>query len=97
MKALNLFNAVMLALLATFAVTLGVVCLLYVFYVDAVPRLQAEWALVVRVTAVFAAMTVFAAAAFWAQWRQRSWRWPAEGGLLLALVVGVWCLQRILR
>lgn len=96
MKALNLFNAAMLALTATFAVTLGVVWLCYVFYLDLLPRLRGEWRLVSQMTVVFALLTLFAAAAFWGHWRGRAWRWPAEALLLLALVLGGWWMQRIL-
>ncbi|MGH8446421.1 MAG: hypothetical protein ACREVL_14200, partial [Solimonas sp.] len=97
MKALNIFNAVMLALAATFAVTLGAVCIMYAFNLDELPRLQAEWRLVTRVTLVFVILTMVSFVAFWGQWRQRAWRWPAEGALLVTLVVGVLFLSRILR
>jgi hypothetical protein len=97
MKALNLFNAVTLCLMATFALTLGAVCVMYMFYLDELPRLRQEWHLVSSVTLVFTVLTVIAGAAFWGQWRQRAWRWPAEAVLLVALVAGTWYLLRILR
>ncbi|MFT4046923.1 MAG: hypothetical protein QM661_09535 [Solimonas sp.] len=97
MKALNLFNGVMLCLMATFAVTLGAVCVMYAFYLDELPRLRAEWQLVLHVTGLFIMLSVIAALAFWGQWRRRPWRWPAEGVLVVALAAGSWALLRVLR
>jgi len=96
MKALHLFNGVMLALAATFTLTLGAVCVMYAFHLDSLPRLRHEWQLVLRVTAIFAVLTAIAAAAFWGQLRQRVWRWPAEGALLATLVTGALLLIRML-
>ncbi|WP_028007706.1 hypothetical protein [Solimonas flava] len=96
MKALNIFNAVMLALAATFAVTLGVVWILYAFNMDNEPRLHSEWRLVTHMTLSFLALTLVAAFAFWGQHRQRAWRWPAQGVQLLALAGGVWWMSRLL-
>ncbi|WP_028079420.1 hypothetical protein [Solimonas soli] len=96
MKALHLFNGVMLCLTATFAVTLGAVCVMYLVHLDELPRLRGEWHLVLQVTVLFTVLTAMSAAAFWAQWRHYAWRWPAEGALLLALAVGGWLLQRTL-
>lgn len=96
MKALNLFNAATLALTATFAMTLGVVAILYSFHLDAAPRMRSEWRTVSEITAIFAVLTGFSAAAFWAHWRRLGWRWPAQAALLLSLVGGGWWMQRIL-
>ncbi|NKF24435.1 hypothetical protein [Solimonas marina] len=96
MSALNLLNAVLLALSATFALTLGVVVLLYGFHLDAAPRLRAEWHVVSQLASVFVLLTAVAAAAFWGQWRQRQWRWPAQSALWLALGGSGWWMQRLL-
>ncbi|WP_020648213.1 hypothetical protein [Solimonas variicoloris] len=96
MKALNIFNAVMLALAATFAVTLGAVWIMYAFNLDVEPRLRAEWRLVTQMTLSFLVLTLVAAFAFWGQHRQRAWRWPAQGAQLLALAGSIWWLSRLL-
>jgi hypothetical protein len=96
MKALNLFNAAILALAASFALTLGVVCILYAFYLDAAPRMRSEWYMVMKLTLVFVLMTAVAAWAFWSQWRQRRGRWLAEAVLVVALASGITWITRVL-
>ncbi|MES0874208.1 hypothetical protein [Sinimarinibacterium thermocellulolyticum] len=97
MKAVQIFNAVALALCATFAVTLGVVALIYAIYLDASPRMRAEWPTVAAVTAVFWVLSVFTGLAFLAQRRLWSFRWPAQAASVLALVVGALLLIDLLR
>ncbi len=97
MKALRIFNAVVLALTATFAVTLGVVSLMYVVNLDASPRLRAEWPAVRSVTAVFWALFLCTGLAWWAQHRRSRWQWYAQALSTLALVIGVATLLRLLR
>ena len=78
MKALQIFNAVALALSLTFAVTLGVVALIYAIYLDASPRMRAEWPTVALVTGVFWALSAITGLTFWAQRRVLAWRWLAQ-------------------
>ena len=96
MKALNIRNAVLLALAATFMVTLGVVWIIYSFYLDATPRIRGEWLEVGRVTLVFTAFTLAAAAAVLGHRRQARWRWPAQAVLVIALAFGGNWLLRLL-
>lgn len=96
MKALNILNAVLLALAATFFVTLGVVWIIYAFYLDATPRIRGEWMEVGRVTLVFAILMLCAAAAFLGHRRRAVWRWPAQGVLVLAVALGANWLGRLL-
>ncbi len=96
MKALILFNAATLALMATFAMTLGVVCILYAFHLDELPRMRSEWHQVSQLTGVFALLTAVSAWAFWSQWRRLDGRWLAEALLVLALAGGSWWMLRIL-
>jgi heme/copper-type cytochrome/quinol oxidase subunit 4 len=96
MKALMLFNAAILALLTSFAVTLVVVVILYSFHLDAAPRMRSEWRTVSLLTAIFVVLTGIAAATFWGQWRRRPWRWPAQLALILGLAGGGWCMARLL-
>lgn len=97
MKLLQIFNAVVLALTATFAITLGVVCLMYAANLDASPRMRAEWPTVVTVTAVFWVLSVFAGLAMWAQRRRTGWRWVAQAISAVALVAGAATLVRVLQ
>lgn len=97
MKALQIFNAVALALCATFAVTLGVVALIYAVYLDVSPRMRAEWPTVATVTAVFWLLSAFTALAFVAQRRAWGWRWPVQGVSVAALVAGALFLSNLLR
>ncbi|HEY0974797.1 MAG TPA: hypothetical protein VGE57_09915 [Solimonas sp.] len=96
MKALQIFNVVVLLLCATFFVTLGVVTLMYGYHLDAAPRMRAEWPKVSGTTAVFAVLTLIAYLTFWSQRRRFAWRWPAQVGLLVALTVGAQLLLKIL-
>ena len=97
MKVLQIFNAVALVFSATFFVTLGVVCLMYAWYLDVSPRMRAEWPTISSVTLVFLVLSVFAFLAFWAQRRRFAWRWPAQVALPVALVAGSQLLVRILN
>jgi hypothetical protein len=97
MKALQIFNAVMLALCVTFALTLGVVALIYAIYLDASPRMRAEWPTVAAVTAVFWGLSVFTGLSFWAQRRKLAWRWPAQVASVGALAVGALLLMNVLQ
>lgn len=97
MKLLQIFNAVVLALTATFAVTLGVVSLMYAVHLDASPRMRAEWPTVSTVTAVFWALAALAGLTLWAQRRRHRWRWLAQAMSLLALLAGAMTLLRVLR
>lgn len=97
MKALQVFNAVALALCVTFALTLGVVALIYAIYLDTSPRMRAEWPTVALVTGVFWVLSLFTGAAFWAQRRALAWRWPAQLLSAGALLLGAFTLMNVLR
>jgi hypothetical protein len=96
MKAAQWFNAVTLALAASFALTLAAVCVMYAANLDAGPRVREEWSTVLGVTAVFTALGALAGLAFVAQRRL----WPRREHAQLLLYVGVaaaaWLLYRIL-
>lgn len=96
MKALQIFNAIVLALTATFALTLGVVTLMYAVNLDASPRMRAEWPAVAGATTVFWVLGAFAGATFWAQRHRYWWRWIAQGSSALVLGLGATLLLRIL-
>ncbi len=96
MKALQIFNVIVLIFSATFFLTLGVVALMYGYHLDAAPRMRTEWPRVSGMTGVFALLTLSAFAAFWSQRRRVSWRWPAQAVLIFALLVGGQLLLKIL-
>lgn len=86
----------MLALSATFAVTLSVVCLLYGLNLDASPRLPGELAALAKVTAVFWVQMGVGLLTFIGQRRQRSWRWIAQGLFVVVLALGYLLIRAIL-
>ena len=88
MKALQWFNVVTLLIAATFAVLLGVVCLLYAVHLDAAPRMREEWPLLVRTTLVFWAVAACSAVAWFGVRRTARWAWPAQAAQVAALVGG---------
>jgi hypothetical protein len=96
MKSLQIFNAVMLAAAAAFAVTMGVVALIYGVYLDTEPRIRQEWPTVLAVTEVFFMLSAVAGLAFHAQRRRKPWRWPAQLLMLGGFGVGGWILYRLL-
>lgn len=96
MKGLQILSAVLLALTATFAVTLGVVSLMYFLNLDASPRMRDEWPTVATVTALFWVLTAFAALAWWTQRRRVAWLWPAQLFSAVGIVIGVLLLVRVL-
>ena len=95
-KALNLLNAVLLALAATFFLTLGVVWIIYSFYLDATPRMRTEWVQLGRVTLIFAGLMACAGAAFLGQRRAARWRWLAQAVLVVSLALGATALIELL-
>ncbi|HEY9544778.1 MAG TPA: hypothetical protein VIR56_02155 [Solimonas sp.] len=96
MKALNLFNVLLLALAGSFALTLGAVSIIYAVHLDAAPRMRSQWYVVLKVTLVFMVLTAASAATVWSQWRRLSWRWPAQSALLLTLAGSTAMLLQIL-
>lgn len=96
-KGLQIVNASILALNVTFALTLGVVTLIYSFYLDAAPRIREEWSMVGLMTAIFTVLSLTSYAGFFGLWRQKSWRWPAQGLMWASLLLGGALLLRILR
>lgn len=97
MKALHILSAVVLALTATFAVTLGVVCLMYYVNLDASPQMREEWPTIVRVTSLFWVLTGFAALSWLTLRRRVRWMWPAQVLSAVGLVIGTMLLMRALQ
>lgn len=78
MKYLQILNATLLALGASLALCMGVVCFLYGVHLDAEPQLRAEMPRLYALTAVFAALGLAGLIAFEAQRRRWLLRWPAQ-------------------
>lgn len=78
----------MLALMLTFAVVLGVVCLMYGVYANDSPRVAAELPLLLQSTLVFAILSAAWGTAFLAALRRRVWLWPAQLIAVAGLVAG---------
>lgn len=97
MKLLQIFNAVAFALMSTFAVTLGVVALMYAVHHDASPRMQAEWPSVASVTAGFWVLAVVTGLTWWLHRRSSGARWVAQAVSVALLLVGAFLLMRFLR
>jgi len=96
MKPIQYFNAVALAISSSFGVTLGVVTLIYAIYLNREPRLQEDWPLLVAVTGTFVALMAMSALAFWAQRRDKVWRWIVQSLLFAAIAVGGGTMYRAL-
>ncbi|MBI2383472.1 MAG: hypothetical protein HYV18_05320 [Gammaproteobacteria bacterium] len=96
MKYLQILNAVVAAVGASFTVVLGVVCLIYAVYLGEVPRLARELPMLLAMTAGFAALGAFGWLAFQGQRRGRPWAWAMEGAVLLD-VAGLAALVMQLR
>lgn len=95
MRYLTIVNGALFALFAALALVMGVVCILYLPYLETTPRLQSEWPSVLTTTAVFTLLTVSTGFGFYGLLRARSWRWIAQLLLLLTVVPGLLLLGRL--
>lgn len=69
------------------ALCLGVVCLMYFFYMDIEPRLRYDWPKLLLTTELFLIIGGVAAVAFWALHRRNRWLWPMQAVLALTVLV----------
>lgn len=86
MKYLQILNAVMLALGASLALCMAVVCLQYLWYLPSEPQLADEMPKLYGVTAVFAAMGGAGLVAFLAHRKRWALRWLAQALPVLPLL-----------
>ena len=86
MKHLQIFNAVLLATGAALGLVLAVVCLIYSFYLDGEPRLQADMPALLSLTGGFTGLAVTAALAFRGHQQQWTWRWLAQASPLIPVL-----------
>lgn len=91
------FYTVLLTLIGiTMTVLLAVVCLLYLIYLDATPKMREEWPTLLAATGLFALLALCAAAAWYALRRNAAWRWPAQGVLVAYTVATALVLKNFL-
>ena len=88
MKGLQILNAAVLITGAVMAINLAVVCLLYGVHVDAAPRLGADLPRLYTLTALFAALGLTGAGAFFGHRRHWPLRWVLQG-LPIVPVLGI--------
>lgn len=96
-RYLTIINAALFALFASLAVVLGVVCIMYFFWLESSPRLQSEWHTVKFSTLLFAVLTVLAGTSFLGLLREYRWRWPALAIFVIALAPAARLLENLLR
>lgn len=96
MSTLRWVNIGLLLLGLTLFVILGVVCILYAFYLDEAPRLRDDWPQLIRSTLLFGVLALVATLGEYGLRKQTSWRWAGQGALAATvLVVGI-LLKRLL-
>lgn len=95
MRYLTIVNGALFALFASLAVVMGVVCIMYLVYLNAEPRLQSEWPAVLASTVIFAVLGVTSGFGFFGLLRGKSWRWIAQAVLLLSLIPGYLTLVKL--
>ena len=88
MKGLQILNAAVLITGAVIAINLAVVCLLYAVHLESEPRLGADLPRLYTLTALFTALGLAGAAAFFGQRRQWPLRWLLQA-LPIVPVLGI--------
>lgn len=88
MRYLLILDAALFALAATMAVVLGVVLILYSFHADLSARVGTEMPAVATLMLSFGALALVLGVAFWSLLRERRWRWWAQAGAAISLVIG---------
>ena len=94
MKALLYLDAVLTAFGAVMTIVLGVVCLLFGIYHDAMPSIGRDLPHLLIVTIAFALLMAAAAAATVCLWRRHRWRWLAQAALVVVIPVTVILIRR---
>ena len=94
--ALRFGTITVLLITSTMTLLLAVVCLLYVIYLDASPKMREEVPTLVAATGLFGLLALLSAGAFWGLRRTATWRWAAQGVMWAAVVVSAFVMQRAL-
>lgn len=88
MRYLLILDAALFAMAVTLAVVLGVVLILYSFHTGLSAQVPAEMTQVAIIASCFALLSATTGTAFWSLLRSKVWRWWAQGGAALSLVLG---------
>lgn len=87
MRPLAALNGILLGTVAAIAIAAAVTLLIVGLLSADHPRLNAEWRPLLKVTLLFALATVAFAFAMLGHLREQSWRWPAQGAAVVALIL----------
>jgi hypothetical protein len=75
---------------ATMSLCIGVVCLLYVIYIDSSPEIRGELPLLEKMVGLFLILFLLGGSAVIPLWRKNRWLWPTQALLLVGTVtVGI--------
>ncbi len=89
MQPLTVITGILLGSTAAIAAGLTVVLFLFFILVDDHPRLATEFAPLQVSTVIFLVMTAVCAASFLGLVKKAPWRWVAQAGMWLGLVLTV--------
>lgn len=89
MQPLAVITGIMLGTSAAIAIGLSVVLLLFFILADEHPRLAAEFDPLLDSTAIFVVLTMLCATSFFGTVRSRPWRWIAQSGMWVGIVLTV--------
>lgn len=90
MNVARFFNILFLLFGATMVVVLGVVCLMFLIYMDESASMREQWPTLRAATFMFGVLTLAAGAAFQGLRKQTRWMWPAQAVLAIVTVgIGV--------
>lgn len=84
-KLLMIVDASLAALGITMGMVQAVVCVLYLFTLDESPALSREMPMLVASTAIFTVLGLLFLASFIGLLRQRTWRWPVQVLVFVAI------------
>lgn len=93
MSGVQVFNGVVMAAGAALGLVLGVVCIIYLFYLGDAPQLRDEFPILVLLSGGFWAVAATAALAWFGQSRRAAWRWlaqPLPSVPLAGIVIYLW-------
>ncbi|KPK58079.1 MAG: hypothetical protein PVI25_03630 [Gammaproteobacteria bacterium] len=89
MQPLTVITGILLGTSASIAAGLAVVMLLFFILADEHPRLATEFGPLLVSTSIFLIMTMLCGASFLGLIREARWRWVAQTGMWLGLVLTV--------
>lgn len=97
MNVLRWFNVGFMLFGASMALCFAVVCVIYLFHMDATPRLREEWPTLVYSTLLFAGIGAVGGLGTYAMQRNKAWKWIAQGILAVTVMVVTYAFGELLR